>query len=54
MKRTVAMFSGLILMVGLVFANGQTEKNGTTTEKMVDFPKKEITVVVPWNPGPTT
>ncbi len=53
MKRTVAMFSGLILMVGLVFANGQTEKNGTTTEKMVDFPKKEITVVVPWNPGGT-
>ncbi|MDY4610553.1 MAG: tripartite tricarboxylate transporter substrate binding protein [Sphaerochaetaceae bacterium] len=51
MKKTVAMLFSIILMAGLLFANGQGET--TSGSKDTDFPKKEITVIVPWNPGGT-
>ncbi|MCI6673010.1 MAG: tripartite tricarboxylate transporter substrate binding protein [Spirochaetaceae bacterium] len=52
MKKTVAMVFALALSAGLAFANGQ-EETGASKNAASSFPKKEITVIVPWNPGGT-
>ncbi len=48
MKRTIAVLLVLTMLVASVFANGQTESTTGT-----NYPTKEITLIIPWNPGGT-
>lgn len=47
MKRALTIFWVLLIAMTFVFANGQTE--GTAS----NYPTKEITLIIPWNPGGT-
>lgn len=49
-KRSLALFLVLAIASTLLFANGQTEGSD---KKVVNYPTKEITLIIPWNPGGT-
>ncbi|MFA6783430.1 MAG: tripartite tricarboxylate transporter substrate binding protein [Sphaerochaeta sp.] len=52
MKKVVLMLFILVLCSTFVFANGSTESS-TAAKKTVAYPTKEITIIIPWNPGGT-
>lgn len=50
MRKVCLIVLALGLLLAPVFAAGQGEVDA---QKTVDYPKKEITLIVPWNPGGT-
>jgi tripartite-type tricarboxylate transporter receptor subunit TctC len=56
MKRMYLVLLAFVMIVSLLSGCTSTTKPAatietTTEKKVVDFPKKEITLIVPWNPG---
>jgi tripartite-type tricarboxylate transporter receptor subunit TctC len=50
MKKLLVTLMVLSVLLGSLFAQGQAEQGA---KKTVDYPTKEITLIVPWNPGGT-